>query len=302
MSNIVLQGDLGYLNLGDVIQLLGSNGSSGVLRLTSPFSEKPGVMYLVNGNVVDADSGTAAGLDGAYALFGWLDAQFEFSLEPVERENALKKARMELILDGLRMVDDGLIKPLGPPAKDPTGQELKAQNKPSEMPLIKGPLVDYMYVVDEEEFFEGEDIVIEGKHGSWIWVILEGEVEIVKETERGPLKILKVGEGAFLGSIAALIEGEVRSATTVASGHVQLGGLDAQRLTAEFSKMSLSFRNLMISLDKRLRQVTDHAVRLDEQKDNLKEYLAGKRPLIKQGDDEERIFTITQGEADIIRK
>ncbi|MCP4690381.1 MAG: cyclic nucleotide-binding domain-containing protein, partial [Desulfobacterales bacterium] len=112
----------------------------------------------------------------------------------------------------------------------------------------------------------------------------------------------KVGEGAFLGSIAALIEGEVRSATTVASGHVQLGVLDAQRLTAEFSKMSLSFRNLMISLDKRLRQVTDHAVRLYEQKDNLKEYLAGKRPLIKQGDDEERIFTITQGEADIIRK
>ena len=73
------------------------------------------------------------------------------------------------------MVDDGQIKRVGP---NDINRQKAMQNDPDAVPIVKGPLVDYMYVADEEDFFDGEYIVEEGKHGSWIWVILEGVVEI----------------------------------------------------------------------------------------------------------------------------
>ncbi len=78
--------------------------------------------------------------------------------------------------------------------------------------MIKGPLVDYTLVVDEESFFDGDEIVREGSHGNWIWVILEGTAQIVKQTPAGPFRLLKVGDGAFIGSLSSLLTGEnVRS-------------------------------------------------------------------------------------------
>ena len=88
----------------------------------------------------------------------------------------------------------------------------------------------YLYVVDEEDFFDGEHIVEEGKHGSWIWVILEGVVDIVKEMDSGTIPIVRIGDGSFIGSMASfLLQGHIRTATAIAVGNVQLGVLDSQR-------------------------------------------------------------------------
>jgi CRP-like cAMP-binding protein len=116
------------------------------------------------------------------------------------------------------------------------------------------------------------------------------------------MKIIRIGEGAFLGSVASLEGDNVRSATSTAIGHVQLGVLDAQRLTSEFAKFTSAFRGLVLNLDKRLRQVTNSAVNIYLQKNHLAEFVRGKKPIIKQGDDEKRVFMIKQGEAAIIRK
>jgi len=50
----------------------------------------------------------------------------------------------------------------------------------------------------------GERILKEGGHGKWIWVILEGAVEITRETPDGPLVVARLGEGSFIGTFAAL--------------------------------------------------------------------------------------------------
>jgi hypothetical protein len=40
-ESVVLSGSLGFLALGDIIQLLGSSGSTGVLRLINRYAPAP---------------------------------------------------------------------------------------------------------------------------------------------------------------------------------------------------------------------------------------------------------------------
>jgi CRP-like cAMP-binding protein len=300
MSNSVLAGNLKFLNLGEILQLLGSNASSGVLRIKSKYAQHPGLIYFDNGNPVNASIGTLNGLDAINALFGWLDGEFEFTEESVDSNNVVKKSRMEIILDGLSMLDDGQIEVLGPVTYEKKGKD--SGEEPS-LPIIRGPLVDYMYVADEEEYYDGANITVEGKHGSWFWVILEGAADIFKETSEGPLKILRIGDGAFVGSISSfLVTGSVRNATIKAAGNVQLGVLDSQRLSIDYSKMKPDFRSFVISLDKRLKQVTDLVVDIKLKKITVEEFTEGKKEFMKQGESNEKLFMITAGEACIVRK
>jgi len=300
MSSLVLAGNLKFLTLGDILQLLGQNSSSGILRLKSKYAQAPGLIYIFNGNPVDASDGGATGLDALEKLFGWLDGEFEFNEENVARKKVINKSRMEIILDGLSMLDDGQIEVLGPVSYD------KAADDPSKeptLPTIRGPLVDYMYVVDEEEAYDGSKITVEGKHGSWFWVILEGVAEISKETADGPLKLLRIGEGAFVGSIASfLVSGSVRGVTIQAIGNVQLGVLDSQRLGIDYSKMSPDFRSFVLGLDRRLKQVTERAVDIHLQKISIEDFVKDKKPFIKQGASDEKLYLIEEGEACAVRK
>jgi len=301
MGDFVLAGNLNFLSLGDILQLLGSNASTGVLRITSRYAQDLGLIYFHNGNPVNASVGSLAGVDAVNSLFGWLEGEFEFIEEKVDGENVIKKSRMQIILDCLRMLDDGQIEQLGPVTF--TKKSSHPSDSLSNRPIVRGPLIDYTYVVDEEEVRAGNKIVGEGKHGGWLWVILEGTAEIIRETPQGPLKLLRIGEGAFIGSIASflLLEGSVRSAAITAINNVLLGVLDLRRLSADFLRMSNQFRSLLISLDKRLKQVTNMAVDIKLENIKVEEFINGKAHVFTQGENVESLFTITEGEAHIVR-
>jgi CRP-like cAMP-binding protein len=133
-------------------------------------------------------------------------------------------------------------------------------------------------------------------------VILEGTAEIIKDTPNGPLRVLRIGDGAFLGSVASLLIGDnVRSATVVAVGNVQLGMLDSQQLTSELSGLSVEFRDLIKSLDSRLRQVTDMVVNIQSNSAEIADLVNDKKPIVKQGQDEMRLFKVRGGNAHIAR-
>jgi len=302
MSNTVLTGDLKFLNLGEIIQLLGTNASTGVLRLASKYASEPGLVYVAKGNPVNASAGSLVGLDAVNSLFGWIDGTFEFNEQSVNSENVIKKSRMELILDGLSLLDEGQVEVLGPGSYDRESSE-----KGDILPVIRGPLVDYMYVVDEEQYYQGSEIAVEGKHGSWVWVVLEGVIDIVKKTPKGPLTLLRIGEGAFIGSVASFsMGGYVRSASAIASQQIQLGVLDSQRLSTEYTRMPSALRSMAISLDTRLIEVTHRIAEFHSKKQSLKEYrkeyVQGKEPIIKQGKEDERLLSVTQGEAYVVRQ
>jgi CRP-like cAMP-binding protein len=300
-NNTALEGNLNFLSLGDIMQLLGSNGSSGILRIHSPHMPEPGIIYFEKGNPVNASDGTLAGLDGLYALFGWTEGEFEFSQERISVEKVINRSRMGIILDSLKMLDDGEIVRLGKTSSDPEAKE--EITDASGIPRVKGPMVDYMYVVDEEDFYDGETIIEEGKHGNWIWVILEGVIEIIKETPKGPLTIFRVSNGSFVGSLSSfLVKDHARSSTARSLGNVQLGVLDSQRLSQEYAKMSADFRSLIMSLDKRLKQLTARAVEYHTQSIDIESFIRDKQKIIRQGATEKKLFRIQQGHVHVVQQ
>jgi len=301
MADLSLAGNLKFLNLGELLQIFGTNASTGVLMIKSRYSEEPGRMYFVKGNLVNAAAGSREGLDAAHALFGWTEGEFEFRTEDVKTKNVIQKSRMEIILDALRLLDDGKIEKLGPVTYAKTFDESSEED--SLIPVIRGPLVDYSYVVEEEEYHDGDKIVTEGKFGNWIWVILEGKVEIIKETQQGPLKIVRLTVGSFVGTLATTMPGQynVRTASVVAVGSVQLGLLDSQRLYSEYIKLTPQFKEIILSLGSRMKQVTDKIVDIGSKNINVKAFLKGKKILIEQGSSDDGVFTITDGEAALVR-
>ena len=303
-ANIVLSGNLSFLNLAELLQLLGSNGSNGILRINAQHAPEPGIVFFAHGNPVHSINGSLRGLESIFSLFGWMEGEFSFSEEPYDGESTINKSRMEIILDGLRMLDDGEIEKVESTISEGTPSEpKKAVSKKSSLPLIKGPLVDYLHVVDEEEFFDGEEIIIEGNHGNWIWVILEGIVELSRSTPKGPVKFLQITDGAFIGSISALLSDEsVRNVTATAVGNVQLGMLDSQGMGNEFSRMTPEFRNIVRSLDNRFDEVMNRAVATFVGKNDPAKFLKDKRPVIMEGKNDDKSFIITGGRASIVRK
>jgi CRP-like cAMP-binding protein len=300
-ESIVLSGSLSFLSLGDILQLLGSSGSTGVLRLINRYAPEPGFIYFIEGNPINAQNGDMEGLEALYALFGWVNGSFEFTREAILADKQITKSRMGIILEGMKQLDDGLIKKIGPTANSDDAANLKRAI--SKNAIVKGPLVDYMYVVDEEDFFDGEHIVEEGKHGSWIWVILEGVVDIVKEVDSGTIPIIRIGDGSFIGSMASfLLQGHVRTATAIAVGNVQLGVVDSQRLAQEYAALSLEFRSFLTSLDKRLKQLTDRIVEYHDGKLQTDDILKDKKVLIQQAKgDDQQLYLVKQGRASVVR-
>lgn len=299
-----LEGSLGFICLADIFQILGGNGSTGILEMTTPFAPQPGRIFFANGNPVNATCGSLNGVEAIYALFGWVGGRFEFLEEEVRTGKVVKQGRMQIVLDALRMLDDGVIQKVGPAAaaggragiEGEGGAEEKTGSKP-----VKGPLVDYAFIIGEEEFREGERIIKEGGHGKWIWVILEGAVEVSRQTPDGSLTLARLGEGCFIGTFEALLYKErTRTADVNTLTAVRLGLLDTERLSKVYTSLSPDLRAVLSGLDRRLQGVTDRAVEFFLRKDSLRRLLKEKGFVMEQGSNKEELFTILDGEALVV--
>jgi CRP-like cAMP-binding protein len=93
-----------------------------------------------------------------------------------------------------------------------------------------------------------------------------------------------------------------RAATARSLGNVQLGVLDSQRLSQEYAKMSADFRAMIMSLDKRLKQLTNRAVEYHTQSINIENFIKDKQKVMRQGETEDRLFRIQQGHVHIVQQ
>lgn len=122
--------------------------------------------------------------------------------------------------------------------------------------------IDPFLILEEEEYEDGDVILKEGTSTDWIYIILAGQVRIQKSTPRGVVSITTLGEERVVGEMAFLEKGKVpRAASAVALGYVRLGVLDHDKLTKEYDLLSPVFKKLILTLVRRLRYVTDAAVR-----------------------------------------
>ncbi|MEJ2236586.1 MAG: cyclic nucleotide-binding domain-containing protein [Syntrophobacterales bacterium] len=97
----------------------------------------------------------------------------------------------------------------------------------------------------------------------WVYVIMEGEVKVSKNTSKGKVTVAKLGEGDFIGELEFLDLGkEPRSATVAAVGPVKLGVLDRDKLRREYDSLSPDFRKIIRTVVQRLRRITVQAASL----------------------------------------
>jgi CRP-like cAMP-binding protein len=124
-------------------------------------------------------------------------------------------------------------------------------------------VVDLLYIRDEETYSDGEVIFQQGTFGDWVYLIIEGEVKVVRSTPKGDVTVATLREGDFIGELEFLDMGkEPRSANVIAVGDVKLGVLDRDRLRREYESVSADFRLVIRTLVQRTRRITQLATSL----------------------------------------
>ncbi len=301
-KRIVISGSLALVSLPDIFQILGTNKSTGVLKLISSYTPHPGIVYFSKGNPIHAVYGSLKGPKALYSMFGWEAGEYFFYEEDVQSvEVTITKGRMNIVLDALSLLDKDKIKKMGPNSS--LGLHPMDKVDSSGMPVLKGPLTDYLYVVREDFFKDGDPIVKEGKHGKWIWTVYEGVVRVTKETPKGPLVLARIGEGCFIGTIKALLFGEYeRSASVIAEGDLRLCLLDADPFYEEYSRLSPGFRRLLLSLDQRLRSLNTRAIDIYSGNKIADEKIRKESASNKIFDAGNELYRITEGSVIIVVK
>jgi CRP/FNR family cyclic AMP-dependent transcriptional regulator len=116
----------------------------------------------------------------------------------------------------------------------------------------------YGYVVREELYQPNAPIIVEGKRGAWIYVVLEGKVKVKKQTQHGTVTVDTLEEGAIVGEMALLSDtNRERTASVIAEGPVKVGLLDKDRLEREYERLSPQLKGLIRTLVLRLKETTE---------------------------------------------
>jgi CRP-like cAMP-binding protein len=176
-------------------------------------------------------------------------------------------------------------------------QEPGRQNRP----FIEGPPVDYIYIVDEESFDPGQAIVEQGRFGNWIWVILDGTADVVRHTASGKHNVARLGPGAFIGSLGALLSPHhKRHASVIARESVLLGVVDTQRLVVEYDRMTPEFRKVLWGLNDRFQRITDRAVQMRTGNYSTKSFILDGVPLIPVDQRASGLYVLAEGRASVM--
>jgi len=113
-----------------------------------------------------------------------------------------------------------------------------------------------IYLSGEETYESGDIIIEEGSQGSWVYIVLEGQVKVTKRTEAGIVTLDTLKQGAIFGEMALfgkLLDG--RSASVIAAdGPVKLGVLDFELLRRDYESLSPPLRLLINTLIVRLKE------------------------------------------------
>ena len=138
-----------------------------------------------------------------------------------------------------------------------------------------------------KEFKKDEIIFREGSLGHCMYKIEDGSVRVVIGYGTGKeQKLADLSYGQFFGEMA-ILEAWPRSATVIASeDHTKVLEIGSAEVDAFFTEEPEQIREIMITLSRRLRVVTEDYMEvcrtISEMKDNGKEYASRKEGLLKR--------------------
>lgn len=108
---------------------------------------------------------------------------------------------------------------------------------------------------------DGEVLIRQGETGDCMFVIQEGQVEVVHEHDGRETRLRVVGEGEFVGEMA-IFERDVRSATVRAVGRVRALTIDRKNLLRQINEdPSMAFRLVQV-MSRRIRDMSTELARL----------------------------------------
>ncbi len=117
---------------------------------------------------------------------------------------------------------------------------------------------------------EGEVIIRQGEVGNFVYIIQEGQAEVVVETAGQEVRLAVVGEGDFIGEMA-VFDRDLRSATVRALRKTRVLTLDKKVFLSNFMRdPSLAFR-FVETMSSRIRELDTEIIRLNEEMFRVKE-------------------------------
>jgi CRP-like cAMP-binding protein len=115
-------------------------------------------------------------------------------------------------------------------------------------------------IAEFETFQDGQVIFEEGSHSDWIYVVIEGTVEITKCVDGQKYVIETLKEGDIFGEIAYITK-IPRTASAIARGNTLVGVIDRNVFDYEFNKLSAYFQQMIKMVAFRLRKTTYEAIK-----------------------------------------
>jgi hypothetical protein len=126
---MALTGHLSDLSLSELIEFFCNQRKTGCLNVLYP--QGHGSFYLQSGSVVDAKIGVLRGIDAVYFALTLPNAAFEFKGSAETPERSINQPWTQVVLEGLRRLDEGII----PTDAFPAGESTKDEVQPSDFQM-----------------------------------------------------------------------------------------------------------------------------------------------------------------------
>jgi len=119
-----------------------------------------------------------------------------------------------------------------------------------------------MFLTIERETYKAGDVIFkEGSHGTAVYLLGAGKVEISKTVQDRKIVVEILGPGDIFGEMS-YIDHSPRSATAIALEDAVLELIDKNFLDKEFNQIDSDFREIITTLVRRLRKTTQRLVSL----------------------------------------
>ena len=107
-----------------------------------------------------------------------------------------------------------------------------------------------------KRYKNGEIIIRQGDRGNCLYVVQDGKVEVIHETDDGDVKVAELGASDFFGEMG-LFEEDVRSCTVRALGDATVLTIDKRNFFKSIHRDSSLAYRLLEKMSNRLREANE---------------------------------------------
>jgi len=122
-------GQLHGISLDSFLQMAQMERTTCTLNVSA--NEEVGFMYILNGELIDAQTGILEGSEAAYLIISWVNSTIEIENKCDRTENKIKEPLMNVLMEGMRIRDENKgIKTTDQPSAAPAQQPVSTPSTP----------------------------------------------------------------------------------------------------------------------------------------------------------------------------